>query len=98
VSEPLYGHHNGDYVTFGEWYAKHVDAMTAEGLHSKTAIAWELAYRDETIVHLQAKLTEAQKDAERYRWLRDSHPACGLLAACRTKDCRAGGMNHLTLP
>jgi hypothetical protein len=30
----------------GEHYVRHAEAMTREGLHSKSAIAAELAYRD----------------------------------------------------
>ena len=43
----------------GEHYFKHVSAMTGEGLHSKAAIAAELAYRDERI----EQLTADRKDA-----------------------------------
>lgn len=38
-----------DARELGEYYTKHVQAMTAEGLHSKSAIAAELAYRDQLI-------------------------------------------------
>ena len=33
----------------GDYYCKHVDAMTREGLHSKSEIAAELGYRDMVI-------------------------------------------------
>lgn len=36
----------------GSYYTEHVSAMTSEGLHSKSAIAGELAVRDAQIVHL----------------------------------------------
>jgi len=42
---------------------KHMMAMTAEGLHSKAAIAIELAYRDWQIEQLR----EALDDALRYK-------------------------------
>ena len=42
---------------------KHMMAMTIEGLHSKAAIAIELAYRDWQIEQLQ----EALDDALRYK-------------------------------
>lgn len=39
-------------------YIKHVNAMTAEGLHHKAAIAAELAYRDKRIENLEKQLAE----------------------------------------
>ena len=36
----------------GGYYFRHVSALTGEGLHSKSAIAAELAYRDAVIAHL----------------------------------------------
>lgn len=38
----------------GNYYSKHVLAMTQEGLHDKSDIAAELAYRDATIEELLA--------------------------------------------
>lgn len=43
----------------GNFYFKHVMAMTAESLHGKSAIAAELGYRDSKIVELQARLEHA---------------------------------------
>ena len=40
----------------GGFYIKHVLAMTAEGLHSKSDIAAELAHRDLRIQQLEAVL------------------------------------------
>lgn len=45
-----------DPVALGEHYARHVRAMTEEGLHSKSAIAAELAWRDAEIERLRAQL------------------------------------------
>ena len=39
----------------GGHYCRHVQAMTAEGLHEKSAIAAELAWRDERIDSLQGE-------------------------------------------
>ncbi|WP_339934546.1 hypothetical protein [Vreelandella glaciei] len=39
-------------------YMDHVDAMTGEGLHSKSDIAAELAYRDALINELSEKLAK----------------------------------------
>ncbi len=37
-------------------YSRHVSAMTSEDLHSKAAIAEQLAWRDQTIERLKAEL------------------------------------------
>ena len=49
----------------GNFYFKHVMAMTSENLSGKSAIAAELGYRDSKIVELQARLEHAtnQRDA-----------------------------------
>lgn len=47
----------------GDYYLRHVSAMAEEGLHSKSAIAAELGYRDMEIDSLRAQLAEAQKKA-----------------------------------
>lgn len=57
-----------DHMAQGEFYTRHVDAMTGEGLHAKSAIAAELAHRDMQIEALR-------KNAERYKWLRDEEGA-----------------------
>lgn len=40
------------------YYSRHVEAMTAEGLRSKAAIAEELAYRDQQIERLNDWIVE----------------------------------------
>ena len=57
-----------DIVAQGEYYARHVSAMTAEGLHHKSHIAAELAHRDIVIAKLKTQLAEAQKDTKRLDW------------------------------
>ena len=42
-----------DHMALGEHYVRHVSAMTGEGLHSKSAIAAELAWRDAEIATLR---------------------------------------------
>jgi hypothetical protein len=54
----------------GNYYCRHVSAMTGEGLHSKSDIAAELGWRDMQIDALLAERDAAQKDAERYRFAR----------------------------
>jgi len=49
MSKKLYGERNLDTLEGMETYAKHIEAMTAEGLNSKSDIAAELAYRDDVI-------------------------------------------------
>jgi hypothetical protein len=41
-----------DIEELGEYYSRHMVAMTKEGLHSKSAIAAELAHRDREIESL----------------------------------------------
>ena len=48
-----------DAAELEPFYSRHVSAMTAEGLHSKSAIAAELAYRDKALTDTQAKLARA---------------------------------------
>lgn len=45
-----------DAESLGEHYTRHVAAMTAEGLHDKSDIAAELAWRDAEIERLRARL------------------------------------------
>jgi hypothetical protein len=52
---------NRDHQAQGEHYLRHISAMTAEGLHAKSAIAGELAYRDMEIERLRAELAEWEK-------------------------------------
>lgn len=59
-----------DASELGEHYIRHIHAMTVEGLHSKSDIAAELAWRDQQIELLTAQLDALRADAERYRWLR----------------------------
>jgi hypothetical protein len=42
----------------GNYYSRHVEAMTAEGLHDKADIAAELAVRDAMLDDAKAKLKE----------------------------------------
>lgn len=60
-----------DHEAQGDFYLRHIAAMTYEGLHAKSAIAAELAHRDIEITRLRAEAEALRKDAERYRWLRD---------------------------
>lgn len=45
-----------DIIGQGEFYTRHVMAMTAEGLHDKSSIAAELAHRDQRIKYLEANV------------------------------------------
>ncbi len=50
----------------GNYYFKHVDAMTGEGLHSKSDIAAELGYRDK-------KYDDLMEEIRMLRCLEDSY-------------------------
>lgn len=56
----LYGH-SGAPWSLEPHYSAHVSAMTSEGLHSKSDIASELAFRDKEIARLRAELAENEK-------------------------------------
>lgn len=45
-----------DIMSQGKFYTKHVSAMTGEKLHSKSAIAAELAHRDMEIARLRKEV------------------------------------------
>lgn len=47
----------------GDYYTRHIDAMTGEGLHSKSAIAAELAVRDRQIDFLLTMLAHCELNA-----------------------------------
>ncbi len=48
----------------GDFYCKHISAMTGEGLHSKTDIAAELGYRDYRIELLSKALRSLSKSSK----------------------------------
>jgi hypothetical protein len=57
-----------DHEELGELYTRHVSAMTVEGLHSKSDIAAELAWRDREIERLTALAApEGQEEAVQAR-------------------------------
>lgn len=64
-----------DIVEQDEYYVRHVHAMTAEDLHSKSAIAAELAHRDMRIDSLKAKAAIADELAEALRGLAVAYAA-----------------------
>lgn len=66
-----------DIEAQGEAYVKHVSAMTGEKLHSKSAIAAELAHRDLEIERLRAELDKQKPCAETLGWTWAM--ACALL-------------------
>lgn len=53
-----------DVEALGDYYIKHVEAMTAERLHSKADIAAELAHRDKEISRLRNVIV---KSARKFR-------------------------------
>lgn len=48
-----------DIEMLGDYYIRHVEAMTAEGLHEKSDIAAQLAWRDREIERLKAVVEAA---------------------------------------
>lgn len=55
-----------DVESQGQHYMDHVMAMTAEGLHSKSDIAAELAHRDILIEELKAEVEKLKKGEGEY--------------------------------
>lgn len=68
MSKNLYAERNPEEQ--GGYYAAHVSAMTGEGLHSKSAIAAELAHRDILIDELKAQVERLRETtyAARIDW------------------------------
>lgn len=56
----------------GGYYFRHVMAMTAEGLYSKSQIACELGYRDMLLAEAKEVIMQA-----RTAWLYDNDPQDG---------------------
>lgn len=52
-----------DISAFPKLYGDHVSAMTREGLHNKSDIAAELAYRDSRIIRLEEKLANVENSS-----------------------------------
>jgi len=59
---PLYA--DRDPSELEPWYSQHVNAMTAEGLHSKSDIAAELAHRDRQIRELMERIVTLEQQNE----------------------------------
>jgi len=87
---PLYA--DRDPNKLEPWYSQHVSAMTAEGLYAKSAIAAELAYRDQQIKELSDALTWATqclRDVLARRPVRDA-------TECLANADRLTGSNRLS--
>ena len=54
-----YNHRHDEETVESDAFIKHMGAMTGESLHSKAEIAAELAYRDNVIFELKARIHEA---------------------------------------
>ena len=65
MNENLYA--DRDPEALGEHYMRHIDRMTVEGLHSKSAIAAELAHRDAEIAALRKAVQSVVDCDDNYR-------------------------------
>jgi hypothetical protein len=74
--EKLYG--NRDSRALGRFYTQHVEAMTRESLHEKSAIAAELAHRDKQIWDLESRLVE--KNLQHLKDLNELREQLALIA------------------
>lgn len=71
-----------------EYYTRHLDAMTREGLHSKSDIAAELGWRDRIIEAAERRAADAEAKVEYARRV-------GLHVAIGTStDCPEGRLQH----
>jgi hypothetical protein len=76
-----------DIESLGEHYARHVEAMTAEGLHAKSAIAAELAHRDAAIAVLTAERDALRTAVATLPKTRDGVPITpGMTVWCRVGE------------
>jgi len=79
-----YRNYPEDWIAeLGEHYAQHVNALTAEKLHSKSEIALELAYRDNRIAELEAENARQREMYQRLEAEWDSQQ--GEIAALRER-------------
>lgn len=76
-----------DIMAMGEYYARHVVAMTAEGLHDKADIAAELAYRDMRLAELERDLAEAREQLHLDEEENICCRGCGARLVCSNADC-----------
>lgn len=92
-----------DVIELEPHFSRHVSAMTAEGLHSKSSIAAELAYRDERIADLEHHLREYAKRANDFEALaRDRgaeieamrHVVEDVCALLTSRDDRIADLEH----
>lgn len=51
----------------GEFYSRHIAAMTSEDLHSKSAIAEQLGARDKRIAELEAVITNLRSGIQSFQ-------------------------------
>lgn len=86
-----------DILAQGDYYARHVMALTAESLHDKSDIAAELAHRDQEINRLRAELDALRQFAREMMdaWpdggiegdeLQESAVRCGLLTETQRSE------------
>lgn len=76
-----------DHLALGQTYCDHVEAMTAEGLHAKSAIAAELAWRDLQISERDAELARLRAEvAERDSIVSEICDVFGIGAEARSRE------------
>ncbi|GAA0517592.1 hypothetical protein GCM10009414_29010 [Tatumella terrea] len=62
----------------GNHYSRHISAMTREGLHSKSDIAAELAWRDARIAELETRTVKLPKPHTHLIWIQAGHAPDGF--------------------
>lgn len=88
MTENIYAERN--FEAQGNLYLRHIDRMTVEGLHSKSAIAGELAHRDAEIEALKGELEDAQI-------LSNENGLAALKAQCEVLSLRKDALRAATV-
>lgn len=87
-----------NHEALGSLYLRHIDAMTTEGLHSKSSIAGELAARDAEIERLRAVADQSRSALEKTMgafwgtcsWHADVKKAIAAIDAALDEEVKGG--------
>jgi hypothetical protein len=75
-------------------YERHMMALTTEGLHSKAAIAAELAFRDSVIEQLRGQLAQWERWTQGHVWIKNEEyqQLCALRHAAEAATAHETGV------
>jgi hypothetical protein len=78
-----------DAMKLGQYYSRHVSAMTGEDLHSKSDIAAELAWRDREIDRLKAELDSTRRCLDLEKERKEAAQFAEKIAIEKMKEAKA---------